>query len=101
VGAVLGLFTGMVVTLKEFFDVAWHGDVDVFVFVVPLEGDTTVQFAFPIDVQGVMFLEGIEKVVGMFFANIFNAKIITANEKHRYGLRYELILVFISEKISQ
>jgi hypothetical protein len=24
----------------------------------------------------------------------------TANEKHRYGLRYELILVFISEKIS-
>jgi hypothetical protein len=26
-------------------------------------------------------------------------RVFTANEKHRYGLRYELISVFISEKL--
>jgi hypothetical protein len=28
-----------------------------------------------------------------------SARLITANEEHRYGLRYELISVFISEKL--
>jgi hypothetical protein len=40
-----------------------------------------------------------ETVVKSAF-NKWDVQLDTANEKHRYGLRYELISVFISEKIS-
>ena len=75
-GAVLGFGAFMLEALQKFLDVAWHGDVDGALVVVPVEADSTIKFAVPVDVQGVMFLESFEQVVGMLFSDIFDTEVI-------------------------
>jgi hypothetical protein len=57
--------------------------------------DTIDQYTAPIEFKDLIGENTIERVAG----EENQTKKSTANEKHRYGLRYELISVFISEKL--
>ena len=70
----------MIVFLELFFDVAGHGDVNVSmwhaILVVPFEGDSTVEASVPICRDCVGFIECVDEVVCMFFADVFHAKVV-------------------------
>jgi hypothetical protein len=47
-----------------------------FVGVVPFDSEATIKFPFPVGGNGVKVLQGIDKMVGIVFANIFDAKVV-------------------------
>lgn len=57
-------------------DIVGHGDVDVAFHVVPFEGEATVEGAIPVDGGFVGGFDGIDKVEGIWFAEVFDAKVI-------------------------
>ena len=60
--AVSGLFWwGVVKGVKCILDILGHGDVNMAVFVVPIQGHATVQGAIPINGDGVVLLEGVTR----------------------------------------
>ena len=59
-------------------DVSRHGDVDITLGVVPLQGESAVQGTGPIYVDFVVGLDQNNKVVRVFFGKIFDAEIINA-----------------------
>ena len=58
------------------FDVPGHGNINVAVVVMPIEGKAAVEGACPVDGEIVMLLECIQEVLSMFLLNKFNTKII-------------------------
>jgi hypothetical protein len=56
--------------------VVGHGNVDKFFGVVPFDSEATIKFAFPVGGNGVKVLQGIDEMVGIVFANIFDAKVV-------------------------
>ena len=66
----------MIEALECVFDITWHGEVYGVVLVVPIKGDATVESAGPIGGDFVFGGEDFVQVFCVFFANIFNAKII-------------------------
>ena len=76
--------------MVEFFEcssyVAWHGDVDISLIIVPVEGESTVQFSSPVDSQVVMSFDGFDKMRGVGFLEIFHAEVVDA-ESERGALR--------------
>ena len=70
----------MIVFSELFFDVAWHGDVNVsmchVIRVVPFKGDSTLEASVPICRYCVVFTECMDEVACMFFANVFHAKVV-------------------------
>jgi hypothetical protein len=62
-------------------DVPGHGDVDVSFVVVPVEGQTAIECAGPVDGQGIIFLEGVYQVIGVGFGEIFNSKVVDAEDE--------------------
>ena len=75
---VLDLFgSGMLEFVKGIFDVARHAEVAGTMGIVPFEVDTTEAFAFPVNVNLlIMVVEALDQMVGMLFANVFDAKVI-------------------------
>ena len=59
-----------------FLDVVWHGDVDLFVFIVPIDCEANVAAAFPLVADGVVLFDGLHEVFGVFGSNVFHSKII-------------------------
>ena len=53
---------------------AWN--VNKFFGVVPFDSEATIKFAFPVGGKGVKVLQGIDEMVGIVFANIFDAKVV-------------------------
>ena len=67
-------------------NVSWHGDFNSALDVVPVERESKVQSAGPIDRNLVELLEGIDEVVSMFLADIFDSEIVNnEGESYRSG----------------
>jgi hypothetical protein len=62
--------------LHELFELARHGEIYGMSFVVPFEGDATIQGAGPVKGHFVLGGDDINKVLGMFLASILDTKII-------------------------
>ena len=75
---VLAFSWDMAKALECAFDVAGHGEIHGVGCVVPFEVDATVGVAFPISSYFVLFREEINEIICMFFANVFDTKVIMA-----------------------
>ena len=53
-----------------------HGYVTGTLVIIPVERDSSIEGTGPVDINGVQFLEGLGEMVGVFFANIFDGKIV-------------------------
>ena len=62
--------------LEGIDDVVWHGDVDIAFFVVPFELEAAEGGAFPVLCDFILESKGVAKVFSMFFAHIFDAKVV-------------------------
>jgi hypothetical protein len=62
--------------MQGVFDVARHGDVHVVLGVVPVDSESAIEFAGQAGQDLVERSEGIDKVLGIFAADIFYAKIV-------------------------
>jgi hypothetical protein len=62
-------------------DIAWHGDIDVSFVIVPVKGETAVEFAGPVDSQFVIGFDGIDEMQGIGFGEILDAKVIEAEKE--------------------
>ena len=51
--------------------VSWHGQVDRFLFVVPVQVDATIELALPVNVDLVVLVESMLEVFGMRQADGF------------------------------
>ena len=69
---------GMTELDERVLDVFKHGEVDQPRGVVPMEINPKVEFATPIMLNGIEFLQRPHEVFGMLLENIFDAKIISA-----------------------
>ena len=63
-------------TLEEFWDVFWHGNVKIMLFVIPIQCDTTVEIDVTVLGTGVVFVDGVDDMVSIFFSDILHAKIV-------------------------
>lgn len=66
----------VVKALEGSFNIAGHGEVNVAIGIVPVKGHATELGACPVDSDGVFFLEDGYEMVGMFFAHIFDPKVV-------------------------
>ena len=66
-------------------EIFWHGDVAGACGIVPVDGDSAEEGTGPVNGDGVEFLEGLDEVVGVLFADVLDPKVI--NDKgENYGL---------------
>ena len=63
-------------TLKEFWNVLWHRNVKITLFVIPIQCDTTVKRASPFFGTGVVFADGVDEMVSILFSNKLHSKIV-------------------------
>ena len=81
---VLLLFRAFTVEAGEGIgDVIGHGEMNFLLGVIPVESKSEVTFSFPVFSDVVMFFDGIDEVVGMFFAYVLHPEIVD-NEGERY-----------------
>ena len=66
----------MAISGEELADVAFHGESAGAVFVVPFKINTCVFFPLPVSSDHVVFLQCVKEMLCVFFADIFDAKII-------------------------
>ena len=57
-------------------EIFWHGYVAGAFVVVPIDGESTEEGTGPVYGDGVDFLEGLDEVVGVFFADLLDPKVI-------------------------
>ena len=62
--------------VQRFLKVIGHGNVASRSRLIPMNVETIEQGAGPIHGDGVLFLEGLDQVVSIFFAGIFDAKVV-------------------------
>jgi hypothetical protein len=65
-------------------DVAGHGEVYGVIDVVPLEGEAAVESAFPVGGDDVEEFEGVNEVLGVVVANVFDSEVV-GDERERHG----------------
>ena len=61
---------------EEFWNVFWHGNAKMILFVVPIQCDTTVESVGPVYGTGVLFVDGVDDMVSIFFPEILHDKIV-------------------------
>ena len=66
----------MAISGEELVDVVFHGDLAGAGFVVPFKINACVFLPLPVSSDHVVFLQCVEEILCVFFANIFDAKII-------------------------
>lgn len=66
----------LILDIIDFFNLYRHGDVDMTIFAVPFEGDATVEGTVPVNYEDTLILEGLDKLVGVSLAGVFDAEII-------------------------
>ena len=57
----------MVEFLEGSIDIAFHGYVDIFLVMVPIKAEASVEGAFPVDSEGVVILEGVDEMESVIF----------------------------------
>ena len=62
--------------MKGCLDIFGNGDVAGVCSIVPGNGKSTEEGTVPVDVDGVHFLEGLDEVVGVFLAGVFDPKVV-------------------------
>ena len=66
--------------MVEFFEcsgyVAWHGDIDISLVIVPVKGETVVQFSGPVDSQVVVGFGSVDEMRGVSCGKVFHAEIV-------------------------
>ena len=67
---------GVLGLVQRFLKVIGHGNVASRSRLIPMNVETIEQGAGPIHGDGVLFLEGLDQVVSIFFAGIFDAKVV-------------------------
>ena len=71
--------------MVEFFEcsvyIAWHGDVDISLVVVPVKGDAAVQFPGSVDSQVMVGFDGIDEMHGVSWGEILHAEVVDAEGK--------------------
>ena len=60
------------------FNVPGHGDVHLFFFVVPVNGEPNVSCACPVMVDCIVLFEGIHEVFDVLPAHILNPEVVNA-----------------------
>ncbi len=74
---VLGFERGrMGKSCQGFFNVAWHAEVDMPSFIVPVEGEAEVLRALPVHVADVVFAKDIEEMVDVVRVDVFDTKVV-------------------------
>ena len=63
-------------------DVIGHGEMDFALGVIPVERESEVTFAFPVFSDVVMLFNGVDEMIGVFFADVFHSEIVD-NEGER------------------
>ena len=63
-------------TLEEFWNVFWHGNFKIMLFVIPIQCDTTVESAGPVSGTGVVFVDGVDEMVSILFSDILHTKVV-------------------------
>jgi hypothetical protein len=76
VGFVSRLGGGVLEAFESIFDVFWHRDMHLLVWVIPLNGESTVSFALFFDQALIVFLNCFQEVFGVFFTDVFYSKIV-------------------------
>jgi hypothetical protein len=66
----------MLELFQRLLDVIRHGEVNLSVLIIPVQSYSNVMCACPITCQFVVHFKDLLKVPCVFFANVFNAKII-------------------------
>ncbi len=69
---------------QSFLHIVWHGLMDLALVVVPIQCYPNVSFSCPIVHRFVVFFECVLEMLCMFFANVFDAKVIN-NQCELYG----------------
>ena len=62
--------------LEEFWNVFWNGNFKMMLFVAPIQCDTKVESAGPVFGTGLVFVDGVDEMVRIFFPDILHAKIV-------------------------
>ena len=73
---VLGFGQVVFRSLERVFHIFGHVHVDGAVLVVPSQVDAAELFSFPVDGDGVFISEGLDQMFGIFFADVFNSKVV-------------------------
>ena len=80
---------GVLELVQRFLKVIGYGNVASPIRVIPLDVKTTEQGAGPIHGYGVLFLEGLDQVFRILFANIFDAEVV--NDKGEGGVTRRML----------
>ncbi len=68
---------GMNITGQLFHDILGHGKINVAFIIIPLEVDATIEITSLVFNNVICYLlEGVVKMLEMFFANVFDPKVI-------------------------
>ena len=62
--------------VKGCLEIFGHGDVAGACGIVPVNGESTEEGTGPVDGDGIQFLEGLDEVVSVFFADVLDPKVI-------------------------
>jgi hypothetical protein len=86
-GGVLGMSgSKMLEAGKCCYDVAGHGQIADVIVIIPFACDATVKSGFPVDGNGfIVATEKVEEVVGVFFANVLNCKVVDNETEHDWA----------------
>jgi hypothetical protein len=67
---------GVLEALETIFDVFWHRDMYFLVWVIPLNGESTVSFSLFFDQALIEFLDRFQEVLGVLLTDIFDSKVV-------------------------
>jgi len=79
----------MLVFVQRSVNIIFHGNIDVFLFVIPVQVHSTIRVARPVDSAFVVFLYGGDEVLCVVSIKVFNTEIVDAE-----GGRCLSLLVF-------
>ena len=66
----------MLEVLESIFDVFWHQDMHFLVWVIPLNGESTVSFSLFFDRALTIFFDRFQEVLDVLLTDIFDSKVI-------------------------
>ncbi len=72
----------MLEALETIFDAFWHRDMHFLVWVIPLNGESTVSFSFFFDRALIVFLDRFQEVLGVLLTDVFDSKVIDDQGEH-------------------
>jgi hypothetical protein len=62
--------------LETIFDIFWHRDMHFLVWVIPLNGESTVSFSFFFNRALIVFLDRFQEVLGVLLTKVFDSKVV-------------------------